>query len=547
MSLTSHLRNKGSPVRLFLSSEFPNGKPPRQALALTPLSSALVVTNSQLPIGPLPRTWSAPAALVLPDRREGFPWSTVGTAVDFRLRFCLSGSFESARVAAAGARRLAQHWLLSDDIPRAFSELAVRFKELMLRDTDWSRSSTKQTSSYLAQYCYVLALYEQCYRANFTDEWQIVRLGANATLEELIATAPESVFADIASMAELFFTNQQEMLAATSVVLNPNFGMSSAQLGGADADLILDGRLIDVKTKTNASVDVVDLWQLLGYAFSDCNDEYRIREVGIYFSRHGLQVAWSLDALMELMAGAPKNLTDLRKRFSEVLYGVLPIRGPLDFALDGDRRAVRNQQTEEQAKWELEKVRRKSAKKTARVALPLVFRPSLLKTGKWHVAYAENEYVYPPSDRLNLDIRPSCGSRSVKIDRSATPLVLVVGSTRDQYVNQCCSRCLEYSDGMYGSVRQYPVPKIGPQERWRFSEPKNGRQKWHIKRCDFYENEKSESSVCNAGSQFMPGGSTVPAQEAVAADSRYCSYCLQIVRDSGPKWLLEMSPATKPG
>lgn len=444
-----------------------------------------------------------------------------------------------------GAFHLAQHWRMSDDLPSAFLELETRFNELALRDRDWSKAPTQESRLFLARYCYVLALYEQCFRALFTEEWPIVRLGANATLEELIATAPESVFTDIDFMADLFITTQQEMLTASSVVLNPSFGISSFQLGGADADLILDGRLIDIKTKKNASVDLADLWQLLGYALSDYDDEYQIREVGIYFSRHGLQIAWSLDVLMDLMAGMPKSLPDVRKRFSEVLSRISPIRKPLDIVFDDARLTVRNVRIDEESEWELEKSRRKLAKKTASVALPLVFRPPISKTGKWHVAYSENEYVYPPGDGLHLDIRPSCGSPSVKLDRDAAPLVLIVGLKRDQYADQCCTRCLEYSDGTYSSVHQYPMPKVGPRERWRFTEPRNARLKWHVKRSDFYLEEKSESSVCNAGSDFKTGGNTIPVQEAMSTDPRFCSYCLQIVKDGGLKWLLKISPEAK--
>lgn len=530
-------------MRSFLLSEFPNGKPPRQALALMPISNVLCITTSQLPKPPLPRTWNAPAALALPDFLDGFPWSTVGTALDFRLRFYLGGSFASARVAAAGARLLAEHWRLTTDFPRAFEELAVRFEELTQRDTNWSHTPTAETRSLLAQYSFVLALYEQCFRALFTDDWPIVSLGANATLDNLIGTVHESAIRDISSMAELFVTTQQEMLAATSVVLNPAFGAASAQLGGADADLIVDGRLIDVKTKRNATVDLVDLWQILGYAFSDYNDEYQIREVGFYFSRHGLQVAWSLDALMELMAGAPKNLANVRMQFRDVLDGIMSIPRVLSNPVrTGAGLTVREKRIAEELAWDEEKDRRREAKKTALVAHPLVFRPSISGTGKWHVAYSENKYVYPPSDGLNVEVRPSCGARRVQLDRVATPLKLVVDSSRNEYAAQCCSRCLEYSDQTYSSVHQYPIPKIGPKERWRFSEPKNARQKWHVRRSDFYVNEKFVSSVCSSVGEFKSGGSTIPVAEADALDLRFCSYCLQIVSDGGPKWVLNLAP-----
>ena len=37
------------------------------------------------------------------------------------------------------------------------------------------------------------------------------------------------------------------------------------------------------------------LWQLLGYAWLDQGDRYRIRVVGLYLARHGALATWPLD------------------------------------------------------------------------------------------------------------------------------------------------------------------------------------------------------------------------------------------------------------
>jgi predicted nucleic-acid-binding Zn-ribbon protein len=176
---------------------------------------------------------------------------------------------------------------------------------------------------------------------------------------------------------------------------------------------------------------------------------------------------------MELMAGAPKNLADVRMQFRDVLDGIMSIPRVLSNPVrTGACLTVREKRIGEELAWDKEKDRRREAKKTALVAHPLVFRPSISGTGKWHVAYSENKYVYPPSDGLNVKVRPSCGARRVQLDRVATPLKLVVDSSRNEYAAQCCSRCLEYSDQTYSSVHQYPIPKIDPKERWRFLNPR---------------------------------------------------------------------------
>lgn len=83
-----------------------------------------------------------------------------------------------------------------------------------------------------------------------------------------------------------------EFKGKTSVFLNPTFGQASELVGGADADLIIDGCLIDIKTVKEP--DVKKVWrQLVGYGVladiaGDEDDIFpRIEELGIYFSRHG--------------------------------------------------------------------------------------------------------------------------------------------------------------------------------------------------------------------------------------------------------------------
>ena len=56
--------------------------------------------------------------------------------------------------------------------------------------------------------------------------------------------------------------------------------------------------LLDVKTVTSArDPDRVRrwLWQLLGYAWLDSTDRYRIRAVGLYLARHATLSTWPLD------------------------------------------------------------------------------------------------------------------------------------------------------------------------------------------------------------------------------------------------------------
>lgn len=74
--------------------------------------------------------------------------------------------------------------------------------------------------------------------------------------------------------------------------LNPDFGNASTALGGADADIIADDRLIEIKVVTKSEVTVEILDQLLGYFLlarrhrAETSTFPSIEHVGIYFARH---------------------------------------------------------------------------------------------------------------------------------------------------------------------------------------------------------------------------------------------------------------------
>ncbi|HUZ10705.1 MAG TPA: hypothetical protein VMU76_11130 [Acidimicrobiales bacterium] len=141
---------------------------------------------------------------------------------------------------------------------------------------------------------YALALYEQCFRAPIADTWPLLQLGKRASLKKLFASFRDDALDDLAELIDLFVETQPDLLAAKELVFNPTFD-ASLLLGGADGDLIADGRLLDIKTKLGAEIAKTDFWQLLGYALGDFRDAHGITEVGFYFSRQGVQVTWDID------------------------------------------------------------------------------------------------------------------------------------------------------------------------------------------------------------------------------------------------------------
>ena len=100
-----------------------------------------------------------------------------------------------------------------------------------------------------------------------------------------------------------------DALDGNDVYLNPEFGLASRFVGGADADIILDGKLIDFKVTGKATFKVGYWRQLVGYlVLADAHTTLHesgiydkmglgddpearplpdIDEIGVYFARHG--------------------------------------------------------------------------------------------------------------------------------------------------------------------------------------------------------------------------------------------------------------------
>jgi hypothetical protein len=167
----------------------------------------------------------------------------------------------------------------------------------------------------------VAASYEDVYR---TGEVRRPGVLADATpsttLREMAAAVPEYVLGDLKRQFELarpvFW--QLRALPPEQVSCGPVF-TGSTDIGGADADFIVDGLLLDCKsTVTPYKLGTAEIYQLAGYLLLDYDDQYGIRRVGLYLSRQGEDITWDVrDFLGQL--GAREPLPALRRRFRDHL------------------------------------------------------------------------------------------------------------------------------------------------------------------------------------------------------------------------------------
>lgn len=318
VSLTSELARAGSPVRAFtelvgtLVCETKRGSlleaPAKRLLGFDTLTKAL-------PVPPAP----------------GANPGTVGTAFDYRLRFDLGPVACAETVASHAPLLLAQAG--QRDLVRLIGSFFERTDALAGRLRAHEVEVGDDDDLVLTRACVALALLESVPRA---DYWAHL-LPTPADLDDLV---PDAVVSDVRALhrsAKSAFASFIGPIRAGTAryVANPTFAGSLA-VGGADADLVVDDTLLELKTtKTLDGATLRSaLLQLLGYALLDYDDHLGIRQVGVYFARQEYVRVWPLwqlifppaDVIAWAAAGAEPSASDPAERLVRlraVMQGVL--------------------------------------------------------------------------------------------------------------------------------------------------------------------------------------------------------------------------------
>jgi hypothetical protein len=120
----------------------------------------------------------------------------------------------------------------------------------------------------------------------------------------LIPDFAEAAESEVAELVDLLAVVPFEEFAdCKRLMLNPEFGDASELVGGADADLIIDDLLIDVKTTKDARIKSDHLDQLMGYFIlarraREADPTFpEIRRLGFYYSRFAYFWVWDISAL----------------------------------------------------------------------------------------------------------------------------------------------------------------------------------------------------------------------------------------------------------
>lgn len=219
-------------------------------------------------------------------------YSLVGTAFDYLMRFYLKWLNPDAVTTQWVAELVLttpSSPLLQDVVINGRSGEIVHFRETELtRKAQWVIEQAKADyKDYLSSGQVTDQLIESALRLAQLDP--VFRAGV---VDENLGTVHKEDVDDLRKLISL--VDPQFFKASRLCLLNPTFGEASRLVGGADADLVIDDAIIDIKTTKNLRLERDHFNQLIGYfilheiaGVGGLIPKPEIRRVGIYFSRFG--------------------------------------------------------------------------------------------------------------------------------------------------------------------------------------------------------------------------------------------------------------------
>jgi len=240
-------------------------------------------------------------------------WAALGHAVDYRLRLSLGSGPGDAVL--HGVQLIGGHELIPGaPDPEARAAVHEAGGDLLTTLHRHLTGAAALDDAELSRLCFVASSYEAIYRSGRVQRGNmLLKATARTTLDQLINAVPEYVVEDLArqiALAREPFTPFRA-LATAAKVCGPTFA-GSADLGGADADFILGGLLLDCKaTRHPRALGRDELYQLAGYLLLDYDDRYRIDRLGLYLSRQGGLIVWEVEEFLTAL-GARHTLANLR-------------------------------------------------------------------------------------------------------------------------------------------------------------------------------------------------------------------------------------------
>ena len=316
MSLTTNLDDRQSPVYRFFRECFPQ------------TSSMVRQCNAELAMCTTLRSATS------------VHFGTIGMAFDYRVRYYFAVTPHEQLLAYRGAALVSDKpFTLAFDLRSNVSgetEVGGKGKipakliqsffssldEALQRIRPVGRQLSNEEERELARYCLVLALFEEFVRVQIRAavivDSPLLRTKLR-TVSDVLAVVAEPWIEDVCSLSWLFCNHYKERFSQPAM-LNPTFD-GGADVGGADADLILGKCLLELKTTVTGKVQALWFYQMLGYLLLDYGDKYQIGEVGLYMARQGLEFRWPVQKFLDQLSEKhPVALPTQRRAFRQLTH-----------------------------------------------------------------------------------------------------------------------------------------------------------------------------------------------------------------------------------
>lgn len=183
------------------------------------------------------------------------------------------------------------------------------------------RHPTDEEERTLARICLVLSVFES-FRRSGGKGWPPSFSDGSLPRDAggLLDMIPDAWVSDVAEMARAFMDSHADWREKPAI-LNPVLA-GSRYVGGADADIVIDGCLWEIKTTYLRKAPGKWFYQLLGYVLLDFDDALSIDRAGLLFPRQGAEISWPLSRLIQELSGKgdlslPEIRRELHRRLME--------------------------------------------------------------------------------------------------------------------------------------------------------------------------------------------------------------------------------------
>jgi len=230
-------------------------------------------------------------------------YSLVGTAFDYLLRFFIEYSYEQT---------ISNKWV---------AENSLKLLEITIETIQKQGEQDKQKVNFIKE-CYSqvdkIILDAKKNHSEFLSNGQIIEKLLESTLllaqadiiyraniiDENLGKINKDDVKDLKNLISLVNLNNFKL--KNTCFLNPHFGKASNMVGGADADLIIDDMLIDIKTTKILEMKREVYDQVIGYytlyrigGINGMSENNEIKKLGVYFSRYGYLHLYDIEDMID--------------------------------------------------------------------------------------------------------------------------------------------------------------------------------------------------------------------------------------------------------